>query len=194
MSYSILGNAMDDEVGAIDALVGALEILSGKRRDARRTRRGERVLARAEEHPGRGMAERRAARLLGKESDGEEVAETAPDAVYRYMLNLGRKTVAAGLQDTLEKNAQRWIRIQRLVLSSSALPDFDVTSINIGVELQNASIANAPAEAFRYDAIATSLRGQTAQPGIACAVGVLNNGAAPASIAGTFFGEAMKLG
>jgi hypothetical protein len=184
----------DDEVSSREIL-GALDILG---RVSRKERRGERLSNRLDRRVARnpnaadGFLAQRVSRILGKPQQEELVVEGTPEIMRRYAMPLGRRSVLAGATDTLERNAQRVIRIERLVLSSAALADFDVTGIFIGVEQQNASIANMPAEAFRYDAIATSLRGNTLNPGMSASVGVLNNGEDEASISATFFGEAMQ--
>ncbi len=190
MSYDILSGYDDDEIGAAE-VIGALDILGALGKG--KARRGARLEARAERRPGANpRLEARVAKLLGKTNQGEALAEVTPDTMRRYNMPLGRKTVTTGLTDTLEKNAQRTIRIERLVLSSSALADFDVTTISIGVEVQNAAIANGPAEAFAFNAVGTTFRGNTLQVGQSASVGVLNNNVADKSISGIFFGESLQ--
>lgn len=180
-----------DEVGR--AIVGLLDILSG--RGDRQQRRGERLSSRLER---RGGAEEnqflanRVARLLGKPGQGVVVADDEPATMRRLTFNLGRKTIGAGLTDALAKTAQKVIRIERLLLSSTELASFDVTQIILGVDFQNANIAAGPAEAYAFNAVATSLRGTTLQIGQEAQVTCVNNNAAPQSISGTFFGEAIS--
>jgi len=190
MSYDILSGYDDDEIGASE-IIGALDIL-GKLGKGK-ARRGARLQERADKRPGENAGlERRVARLLGKTNQQESLAEVTPDTMRRYNMPLGRKSVPTTLTDLLEKTAQRTIRIERLVLSSTALPGFDVTTISIGVEVQNAAIANGPAEAFAFNAVGTTFRGNTLNVGMSASVGVLNSNPGTESISGIFFGEALQ--
>jgi hypothetical protein len=121
-----------------------------------------------------------------------QVAEQTPEVLRDYEMPLGRITVDIGAPGILRETAQRTIRLERLILSSTALAAFDVTSINVGVEQQKAAIASSPAEAYAFNAVASSLRGNTLNPGMSASIGVINNGLEEASIAGMFRGEALQ--
>jgi hypothetical protein len=192
----ILSGDYDDDEGVSGReILAAIDVLG---RASRKERKGARLSSRLERRGDKGkdveggLLSRRVARILGQPNLDETVVENTPDVIRRYSMPLGRKTIPFGATDTLEKNAQRVIRIERLVLASKDLADFDVTAIFIGVEQQNASVANTPAEAYSFNAIATSFRGNTLNPGMSASVSCLNNGLVDASIAGVFYGEAMQ--
>lgn len=185
-----------EDISGLD-IVGALDIvgkLFGKEARLERLQRRE---ARRDDRDDDGdrdsLLERRISKLMGKVSPTEQLAQQTPEVLRNFPMPLGRKDFAAGASDFLQQNAQRTIRIQRLVLSSADLADFDVTSINLGVEQQLAAIAAMPAETFEPRAVGTTFRGTTLQVGQTASVGLTDNAAAGTqSIAGVFFGEALQ--
>ena len=136
--------------------------------------------------------EARVARLLGFPGAGEALAEITPEVMRRCNMPMGRKVVTSGLTDTLERSTQRAIRIERLILSSSALGGFDVTNINFGVQNLYASIGNVPSELFSLNAVNTKLRGNVLNCGMRASVGVQNHNKTDESIGGCFFGELLQ--
>lgn len=187
MSRYVVGG--DDEISGLD-IVGALDIVG---KVLGKEARLDRLQGRAERRDSHGFLDRRIGNLLGKVNGNEQVAQQTPEVLRNFPMPLGRISLAAGASDYLQQNAQRTIRIQRLVLSSSSLSDIDVTSINLGVEQQNASIANQPAEAYDFRAVGTTFRGTTLNPGMTASVGLINNASSgTATIGGVFYGEALQ--
>lgn len=192
--YDLIGtNYGDDEIGGLDIL-GALEVLGAAA--SRKKRRAGRLEHRIERRESHGKSsprlEHRMARLLGQPNPNVQVAQAYPEVLRDYEMPLGRITVEPGAPGTLRETAQRVIRIERLILSSPTLVNFDVTQIFMGVESQKAAIASSPAETYAFNAVASSLRGNTLQPGQNATVNVLNNGEEEDTIAGMFRGESLQ--
>jgi hypothetical protein len=183
-----------DEIGRSD-LVAAIDIL-GAALSKGKGRRSGRVEHRIERRGGKGKdtsrLEGRLSHLLGKPNSYVQVAQQTPEVLRDYEMPLGRILMDVGAPGTLRETAQRTIRLERLILSSVSLAGIDVTSINIGVEQQKAAIANSPAEAYAFNAVASSLRGNTLNPGMSASIGLINNNLAEASCAGMFRGEALQ--
>jgi len=194
-SWDLVGAGYDEEEIGRTEMIAAIDIL-GAALSRGKSRRGGRVENRIERRGGKGKdtsrLEGRLAHLLGRPNPNVHVAEQTPEVLRDYEMPLGRILVDVGAPGTLRETAQRTIRLERLILSSTALPSFDVTSINIGVEQQKAAIASSPAEAYAFNAVASSLRGNTLNPGMSASIGVVNNGLVEASIAGMFRGEALQ--
>lgn len=195
-TWDLVGDSYgDDEIGR-EELVAAVDILGaalgrGKQRRAGRVER--RIDRRESKGRDTSRLQGRLGHLLGKPNSYVQVAEQTPEVLRDYEMPLGRITVDIGAPGTLRETAQRTIRLERLILSSATLADFDVTSINIGVEQQKAAIASSPAEAYAFNAVASSLRGNTLNPGMSASIGVLNNSLlAVGTIAGMFRGEALQ--
>jgi hypothetical protein len=124
---------------------------------------------------------------------GPQVAPAGTQNVYRQIAPLPATTVAAGGVANAVIQPQRGFRLERLVLESSVSPsNTTVTNITVGAEPQFISAGNVPLSVFAFNAINTSLRGDTAVPGITITVSLANSGGAPEIITGTFLGPSVN--
>lgn len=102
--------------------------------------------------------------------------------------------VLKGTEALITLTPQRGFRVERLVLQSDAAGTSKcvVNSINVGATPQFVSDGSVPIQAFANVAISTSLRGDTASPGITITLRVQNLDAVnDETITGVFYGEAI---
>lgn len=102
--------------------------------------------------------------------------------------------VPKGKEALITLTPQRGFRVERLVLVSDAAATSKcvVNSINVGATPQFVSDGSVPLPVFAFNAIQTSMRGDTATPGITITLRIQNLDLAnDETISGTFLGEAV---
>lgn len=127
---------------------------------------------------GAGPAERRpqqrpgaTPRMMGNPQAGVRVARDEGDVMRRQIAPLPVTVIPAGTTIQVNFRPQRPIRIERLVLDGTvaaggSIAGVFLTDILIGAEPQLVNSGGIPVTVFQPTAFGTSLRGNTAQPGI----------------------------
>lgn len=81
-----------------------------------------------------------------------------PGAGRDVVLPLGSVALDVGTPTgVLLVRSERPIQGERIILASSALDDFVVTAINVGVKLQQSAVGEMPARMFAHDAVGLNL-------------------------------------
>lgn len=117
----------------------------------------------------------------------------SPSELRRQVLPVGQVTLAAGASTILSAIPQRPFRCERLVITTNGAPnDVLVTDVRVGATPQFVASGSVAADMFQATAVGSSLRGDTAQPGITVSVSVTNTSAAPLTINAAIVGEALE--
>ena len=150
---------------------------------------------------GAGPAQRAAAarrRMMGATA-GTRVARDEGDVMRRQIAPLPDTVIPAGATVQISFRPQRPIRIERLVIDGTVAAGGSVggvflTDILIGAEPQLVNSGAIPVSVFAPTAFGTSLRGNTAQPGIEVTLTFRNGNAGPgqdATIGGAVIGTSI---
>lgn len=130
----------------------------------------------------------------GKLPDG--VHDTGMGPVHRYLapISTGPLAVPPSSSITFQVNIQRLFRIERLVMQSSdtggsIASQLTIDQFTVGATPQLAVAGSVPIALFSPQAIATSLRGDSALPGKTITLTISNPGIAPINVTGAFLGE-----
>lgn len=112
--------------------------------------------------------------------------------VYAVVASAAAGTPGVGTVITI--NPQEPIRVERLLLSSSALTGLVITRFDVGVTPQLSANGIFPAEGFSSVARDTMLRGGTAGPGLVITLVISNITTTAATVSGMIIGESLKRG
>lgn len=119
--------------------------------------------------------------------------QAGPSELRRQVLPVGNQTVAAGATVTFQAIPQRPFRAERLVITHAGTPgDILVNDVRVGATPQFVAAGSVAAEVFQATAVGSSLRGDTAQPGITVSVQVQNTSAGPLAVNASIIGEALE--
>jgi len=187
----LLGNGEDEPEGNEetgydeDEYIAAIGALA---RGGRVTDKQKRALKR-----GGGRPSRKEARQMVPQA---AIVDDPPTRVRRYGFGLIPSVapgVAAGATFTLRGQSERFIRLERLILSPDAnLDGFVVLAIAMGVDNQLVNFNPMPASAFARDAVGLTFEGNTIRPGQSASVLVQNITGGPLMIFGGFVGTSAE--
>lgn len=117
----------------------------------------------------------------------------SPSEMRRQVLPVGNQSIPAGGTVTFQTIPQRPFRCERLVITHAGAPgDVLVNDVRVGATPQFVAAGSVSAEVFQATAVGSSLRGDTAQPGITVSVQVQNTSAGPLTVNAAIIGEALE--
>jgi len=117
----------------------------------------------------------------------------SPSEMRRQVLPVGNQSIPSGGTVTFQTIPQRPFRCERLVITHAGAPgDVLVNDVRVGATPQFVAAGSVSAEVFQATAVGSSLRGDTAQPGITVSVQVQNTSAGPLTVNAAIIGEALE--
>lgn len=122
---------------------------------------------------------------------GQRVMRSEDDIARRQIAPIPLTTIAAGATETVEFRPQRPIRIERIVLDGATVAGLFVTDVMIGAETQFVNNGAVPVSCFQPNAFGTSLRGNTAQPGISVTLRIYNSTNVSLTLGGAVIGTSL---
>lgn len=106
-----------------------------------------------------------------------------PGSGRDVVLPLGSVGLSTGTPSgVLLVRSERPIQGERIILASSALDDFVVTAINVGVKLQQSAVGEMPARMFAHDAVGLNLELDPVGVGSAFSISLRYTGASATPI------------
>lgn len=124
-------------------------------------------------------------------SRGERVMRDEGDIARRQVSPIPLTNIPANSTVLVSFRPQRPLRIERLILDGSSTNGVFLTDLLIGAEPQFVNAGAVPVSAFAPTAFGTSLRGNTAQPGIEVVLSLQNTTGAQVTIGGAVIGTSL---
>jgi hypothetical protein len=122
---------------------------------------------------------------------GERVMRDEGDVARRQVSPIPLTSIPAGATVLVAFRPQRPLRIERLILDGSVTAGVFLTDLLIGAEPQFVNAGAVPISTFAPTAFGTSLRGNTAQPGIEVTLSIQNTTAGTVVIGGAVIGTSL---